>query len=749
MFKNILILLIIFLFNINLSAQDWNEIYYLDDDALFFVEEGEYEKAIDTYKKMLREISDYSLAKYKIGKLYLQTDDQKNLAISFLEEASKDVTIEFNEKSIRETKAPADAFLYLGEAYQINNQINKAIESYNSFKQLISSDHELYSTLIQKLKTCENAKATINKPISANFENLGSSLNDENSNFNAVLSGDGQNIIFTSYTKNYIDVYSSQKKDGVWSSPKKITDDVSDKFYLKTSSLSYDGTQLFLVTDDIFENEIFLSTKEGNSWTNAEKLGKTINGKKTNETHASISKSGNTLYFTSNREGGYGGLDIYKATLDAKGNWGEVENLGSEINTEFDEETPFITMDDKYLFFSSQGHNSIGGFDIFYVDLGNKSQVINLGYPANTADNDLFFVPDNTLNSGYISRYENTSKGKNDIYYLSILQNINLAGIIKDKNSGNQITGIDFNISLINSETNTLIDSSSSNTGNFEFEITPGNYTLAINNKGYNSFSNQINIPDNYTDSKYTFEALLNPIVIEQEELIAEIVEKPKATPIIISTEPIVEETIVTTTSAEIIPEEIISEEKIETPPDVDEKTIEIPVKEPEPKPIKKEIKPEKEIKKYIPKESSGMGLKTFSVQLMALKKPVAVDYFKNVDNVKLTRYSDGYYRYTVGDTKSFTEAKNIKSKLREFGYEKTFIRVNESAGKYTIQIMALLIPLNIDDFRDLPYVILTKSADNYYRYTIGTFCTFEEAKEELNKLHALGYNQAFVKNIR
>ncbi len=721
MFKNILILFIIVLFNFQISAQDWNEIYYLDDEAMFLVEEGEYEKAIDTYKKMLREISDYSLAKYKIGKLYLQTDDQKNLAISFLEEASKDVSIELNQKSIRETKAPADALLYLGEAYQINNQIDKAIESYNSFKQLISSDHKLYSTVIQKLKTCENAKATINKPISANLKNLGTPLNDENSNFSAVLSGDGQTIIFTSYTKNYIDVYSSQKKNDVWSSPKKITDNVSDKFYLKTSSLSYDGTQLFLVTDDIFENEIFVSTKEGNSWTNAQKLGKTINGKKTNETHASVSKSGNTLYFTSDREGGYGGLDIYKATLDAKGNWGEAENLGSEINTVFDEETPFVTMDDRYLFFSSQGHNSIGGFDIFYVDLENKSQVINLGYPANTTDNDLFFVPDNTLSSGYISRYESTSKGKNDIYYLSIIQNINFAGIIKDEKSGNLITDTDFHISLINSETNTLIDSSSSNTGNFEFEITPGNYTLAIKNEGYNSFSNQIIIPDNYSNSKYSFEALLNPIVIEQEELIAEVVEK----------------TIVTTTSAEIIPEEIISEEKIETPTDVEEKTIEKPVNESKP------------IIKYIPKESSGIGEKTFSVQLMALKKPVAVDYFKNVNNVQLTRYSDGYYRYTVGNTKSFTEAKNIKSKLRELGYEKTFIRINESVGKYTIQIMALLIPLNIDDFKNLPYVILTKSADDYYRYTIGSFYTFEEAKEELSKLHALGYNQAFVKNIR
>ena len=160
-----------------------------------------------------------------------------------------------------------------------------------------------------------------------------------------------------------------------------------------------------MVTDDKSQNEIFVSVKEGSTWTNAKKLSKTINGKKTNETHACISKSGNTLYFTSDREGGYGGLDIYKISLDSKGNWGEAENLGPAINTEFDEETPFLTMDDKYLFFSSKGHNGIGGYDVFYIDLESKNQVINLGYPVNTTGDDLFFVPDNSLTSGYISQY--------------------------------------------------------------------------------------------------------------------------------------------------------------------------------------------------------------------------------------------------------------------------------------------------------------------------------------------------------
>ncbi|MDA3954947.1 MAG: hypothetical protein PF485_14970 [Bacteroidales bacterium] len=724
MFKNILIPFILFFFSFSIYAQDWNEIYYLEGDAQYLIEEHEYEKAINIYKKMLREIPEFSLAKYKIGLLYLKTDDKKNLAITFLEDASKDIEIDFNEKSARETKAPPSVLLYLGEAYQIDNQIEKAITNYTKFKELISVDNELYTTVIQRLKTCNNAKTAINKPVNASFKNTGTPINNKNSNFSATLSGDGQTMIFTSYTSNYIDVYSSQKKNNIWSTPKKITNNVSSKYYLKTSSLSFDGTQLYLVTDDASENEIFVSTKEGNSWSNAQKLKKTINGRKSNETHASVSKAGNSLYFTSDREGGYGGLDIYKSTLDTKGKWGEAENLGPAVNTEFDEETPFVTMNDKYLFFSSQGHSSIGGFDIFYIDLDSKTQVINLGYPANTTGDDLFFFPDNSLTAGYISQFYNTSLGKNDIYYISILPTINFAGNIKNEASDEIITDSRFDISIINSESNENIETLNTNNGRFNFEISPGNYTLVINNEGYDSFTKQINIPENYSENKYSFEALLVPVKIEEEILIAEVIEE-----------------VVTPKQEEIFPEE-----KVVTPPVIKEKAIDTPVEEKKPTEIIKEEIPEKEIVKYVPKESSGTGVKTFSVQLMALKNPVKVDYFKDVDNVLLTKYPDGFYRYTVGNTSSYSEAKNIMLKIQELGYKNAFIRTNESGAKYTVQIMALIIPVKPEHFENLSSVAVTKGSDDYFRYTIGSFNTFKEAKDELNTLKSLGYSQAFIK---
>ena len=724
------LLLFFMLITSAIHAQDWNEIYYLESDAQYFIEEKEYDKAIDIYRKIIKEIPEHSLAKYKIGKLYLLTDDQKDRSIEYFEEASQNIAKDFDAKSVRETKCPTDVFLYLGEAYQIQNKIDEAITSYSKFKDLITSNDKLFPVVIQRLKTCENAKIVVKNPMRVVSKNLGTPLNNGNSNFSAVISGDGKTMIHTAYTRNYIDIYSSKLKNNVWSSPKKITDYVSNKYYLKTSCLSYDGQQLYLVTDDPEANDIFVSYKEGNSWTNAEKLGKNINGKKSNETHVSISKDGNTLYFTSNREGGFGGLDIYKSTLDAKGKWGEPENLGPAINTEFDEETPFVTLDDKYLLFSSQGHSSIGGFDIFYIDLESKSMAINLGYPANTTGDDLFFIPDNSLTSGYISKHDNASLGKKDIYYISVLPKINFAGNIKNEINGEKITGSGFDISVIETKTNNLIESINTNNGLFEFEINPGNYTLTINNEGYDSFSNEINISNDYSESTYSFDALLNPLESEQE-LVAEVIEQTDI-------EPVVEEEIIPQTTEEVIQE-------VQTV----EKTVVAPVKENLPTENKekpKPIKPEKEIVKYVPKTTIISGIKTYSVQLMALKNPVEVDYFKDVNNVKLTKYPDGFYRYTVGNTSSYSEAQQQLSQLHKIGYKNAFITTIESTPKYTIQLMALIIPVKPEFFKDLSSVVVTKGSDDYFRYTIGSFNTYEEAKQELTNLNSRGYAQAFVK---
>ncbi len=747
MYKNLSFLLLIILFSSGLFAQDWNEIYYLEGEAQYLIEENEYEKAIDVYRKMFKEVTKYSYVKYKIGLLYLKTDDLKNRAIESLEEASQDIGADFNEKSLRETRAPADVLLYLGEAYQIQNNIDKAIEAYNKFKNSITPGDKNYSVVEQRLKTCENALSAFKTPERVSTKNLGAPVNDENSNFGAVFSGDGKTLAYTSYTRNYIDNYLARKENGVWMSPKKISEKISGKFYLKTSSMSFDGEELYLATDDIERNELFVSYKEGKSWSEAEKLGKTINDKKSNETHACVSKDKNTLYFTSNREGGHGGLDIYKATRDAKGNWGEAINLGPEVNTVFDEETPFVTLDDKYLFFSSKGHSSIGGFDIFYIDLQNKSVAINLGFPANTPGDDLFFVPDNSLTSGYISRYDNTSKGKKDIYYLSILPPIKISGVIKNADNNENINNVAIDVSILETKTNSLIETISSDNGTFDREIGPGEYTIAINNENFEIFTKEIVVPEDFSEVEFLVDVALKPIV-KEEELVAEVIEDPVqevipavVTPAIVT--PAVVTPAVVTPVEEKPKEEPTIEEIVET---VEESVVEMKIEEP----IIEEVAPEpkKEVVKYEPtSRSTATSIeKTYSVQLMAMRKPIDIGYFKSIDGVKQKLYEDGYYRYTVGNTKTYTEAQKLKEKIINAGYKDIFIRENNVIPKYTIQIMALIIPVEVDYFTNLSTVVITKGADDYYRYTFGDYGDYTEAKQELSKLADLGYKNAYVK---
>ena len=133
MYKNLLFIYLIILLNGSLFAQDWNEIYYLEDEAQYLIEEKEYSKAVDVYRRMIKLVPEHSQAKYKIGQLYLLTDDQKSNAVSYLEEASQDIALDFDRKSLREIRTPVEALLLLGEAYQIDNRIDEATVIYNNF----------------------------------------------------------------------------------------------------------------------------------------------------------------------------------------------------------------------------------------------------------------------------------------------------------------------------------------------------------------------------------------------------------------------------------------------------------------------------------------------------------------------------------------------------------------------------------------------------------------------------------------
>ena len=278
-----------------------------------------------------------------------------------------------------------------------------------------------------RLKTCHNAREMMKKPVYVIEKNLGDRINQRFSEFNPVISSDEQSMLFTRELQFYDAVFWSTKVNGQWSNPVNLTPELGIDQDYYTSSLTGDGKTLLLYRIDRFDGNIYQSRLSGDKWSDVEKLNGNINTKYW-ESHATLTQDGRRLYFTSNRKESIGGLDIFVSERDSTGDWGPAKNLGPVINTEYNEETPFLANNDRTLFFSSRGHHNIGGYDIFRSDLDEKGEwgaPVNIGYPVNTTDDDLFFMPVGKGNRGYLSRFTADGHGKMDILTYDIYSDLN------------------------------------------------------------------------------------------------------------------------------------------------------------------------------------------------------------------------------------------------------------------------------------------------------------------------------------
>ncbi len=400
----------------------------LYDDAEFFLLSEDYTDALSGYLKIQkRGYEDNANIQYKIGICFLNLPGQKMKAIDNLEKACKNVTEKYREGTLKETQSPTDAFIFLGNAYRVNDQVDKAIESYKKFKSLADpkKEEQLIYYADRQIQSCQKAKELKQKPIKIQMTNLGENINNSSSNFKPVVSGDESTIVYMNELKFYDAIFFSKKKDGEWMPPTNITPQIRSDGDQYTTGLSFNGNMLYLAKEDFFNSDIYYSEYERGRWSISQPLNKNINTKYW-ESHACISKDGKQLFFTSNRSDrdALGGMDVYVSYLDENGEWGSAQNLGPTINTEYNEETPFITPNGKRLYFSSQGHDNMGGYDVFYSEKGADGKwqkPKNIGYPISTTDDDLFFVPVGDGSHAYASQYKEDGYGKEDIYMVEIL----------------------------------------------------------------------------------------------------------------------------------------------------------------------------------------------------------------------------------------------------------------------------------------------------------------------------------------
>ncbi len=374
-------------------------------------------------------------------------------AVSFLTQAVKNTTENYKDFNYSEQKAPLDAYLYLGLANHKAYRFAKAIDNYKFYEKIYEKADT--QTVNQYIRSAKYAIKAVKDSIEITISNLGKNINSKYNDYAPALSADEKTLIFTSRREGnmgertdegdfFEDIYIAKNENGKWKQAKNIGKTINTEMHEASVSLSPQGNRLFIYKDEGGIGNIYESLFKNGEWTRPQKLSSNINSSY-NETHASISSNGNILYFVSDRPGGMGGTDIYYCTRLPNGEWSLPQNIGAPINTPYNEDAVMIHPDGTTLYFSSEGHQTIGGYDLFYSNLsdnGKWTNPVNFGYPINTPDDERFFVISQDNKRAYFSAIRKDSYGGMDIYMMNFLSLPEKAGtVIKGfvKNSKGQI----------------------------------------------------------------------------------------------------------------------------------------------------------------------------------------------------------------------------------------------------------------------------------------------------------------------
>jgi len=495
-------------------------------DGEYFLAMEAYRDALEGYLKVYKAAPDNANINYRVGLCYLNIPGKKEKAIPYLEKAVKNITQSYKEGNIKEEQAPPDAWFFLGTAYFLQYRLEDAKKCFNKYLTVMTESDSLDVDYVkQQIAAVDRTRDFMSHPVAYKADNLGKMINNSRQNFDAVVSGDESTLIYVTSLKFYDAVFYSQRSNGQWQAPRNITPEIQSDGDLYPAGISYDGKVLYLSKSDRFNSDIYVSRLDNGKWTKAEKIEKNVNTKYW-ESSATLSPDGKSLYFTSNKKDSRGGLDIYVSQWDETlGIWGPPVNLGPVINTQFNEETPFFSNDGKTLYFSSQGHNSMGGFDIFYSERktdGSWSKPVNLGYPINTTDDDIFFVPIVAKIYGYYSMFDpETSLGDRDIYRIEFYSDLNprpvtISGQVtfRDLQPGVTPSG---EVQMQDDRGQVIAKMPLAQDGKFQFtEKVTGNYHLVVSADNYQKSTYPVTIPSDYSVGHLNISMTMQPVAEEK-----------------------------------------------------------------------------------------------------------------------------------------------------------------------------------------------------------------------------------------
>ena len=386
--------------------------------------EGDIRGALTQYRNVLVDDKKYAMAHFRIAECHYDLHNYK----SALEAADK--AKGFDPEVHKELN-----YVY-GRIYHRTGKLDEAIGAFKAFKTVMTNENQIKNFPVdQYIEQCERAKQMIKNPVNVKLQNLGKGINSRHDDYGLVLAPDGKTMYFNSRRpdtegggkavdfKYYSDVYQVKwnEETNAWGEVEKLPGKVNSQAFDDVTCLSADGTEMYLTlnilgftkSSDVAVSRLGKSGK----WGLPKRLGKTINSSYF-ESSATLSKDGNSLYFVSEKvTDGLGHSDIYRVNKISKKEWGEPTSLGPIINTPEDENTAFIHPDGNLLIFSSNGHDSMGGYDLFYSvkENGQWSKPQNMGYPINTVGDDLHFVLAADGQKGYFSAVQDKGIGGRDI----------------------------------------------------------------------------------------------------------------------------------------------------------------------------------------------------------------------------------------------------------------------------------------------------------------------------------------------
>lgn len=501
-----------------LTAEEVKEV---KKDAGAAFSSGDFNAALKEYKDLVKSDPQNKEYNFRLGFCYLKTYSDKRKAADYLEKG-----IDPKNKSKENT-------FYLGLAYHYDHRWDEAVEKYQEYKNAGGKQMKGFMDPGRLMEMCENGVELEAETLKVTFDNLGKMVNSVTDDYNPMISADGKTLAFTSRRKGNLgllnedlglfpaDAFGSVFRDSIgWSKAKTAGIGVNTDRDEEVVGMSANADILLLCLDNADAlNDIAVSMVKGKNWQKYAVLGTNINNPKTPELSACISNDGQLLFFTGERKEGQGGADIYLCRKYDNGGWGNPENLGPDINSFYDEKFPFLAADNKTLFFASQGHNSMGGFDIFKTVYDDSTETwsdpVNLGWPINTPDDEFTFSIAGNGRNAYMAVYRDNSMGERDIYKLTFADEkvMPFMTVIKGKANIAGTTKINLRSAQLKNKKNGRIVSAFSTdamgpAGEFVLVAPVGEYELILTGVGFKEYKEDISLTEN------AVEPLLKPITI-------------------------------------------------------------------------------------------------------------------------------------------------------------------------------------------------------------------------------------------